>query len=81
MSDFCFRKGMQFILVNNHHQTYFSTLEDQVSTNAYPAETNAWLCFLLKTVFVWPQYHKINCGLQAFLSPCCLTHPYFLKQF
>ena len=30
--DFCFKKKMQFIQVNNH-RTYFSTLEDQVNAD------------------------------------------------
>jgi transposase len=29
--DYCVKDNMQFIQGNNRHQTYFSTLEDQVS--------------------------------------------------
>jgi hypothetical protein len=31
--DYCVKDNMQFIQGNNRHQTYFSTLEDQVSAD------------------------------------------------
>ena len=40
--DFCLKKSMQFIQGNNH-QTYFSTLEDQVSADNQVRLMNAFI--------------------------------------